>query len=367
MKKRFFVFAVILFVIVLIQNEANGQQSQDMTIDTATRAQVIEELLKNLNKSYVFLETAKRMETDVRQRLKNKEYDNITSATDFAKKLQEDLQSVSRDKHLRVYFSARPIPAQRKDNQPTEEDKAADLFFRRRFNWGFERVERLEGNIGYLNLRSFEEPESGLETVMSVMNLLSNTDALVIDLRQNGGGNPAMVAIISSYFFGDKSVHLNSLYWREDNKTEEFWTKPTVSGKKYGDKPIYILTGKYTFSAAEEFAYNLKNLKRATIIGETTRGGANPGQRVRLTEHFEVFVPMGRAINSVTKTNWEGTGVTPDIKVPKEQALKTAYIMALEKALEKVPYEYIKAGMREIINQTQKELDEMKKESKKTN
>lgn len=367
MKKRLFLLTLSLFVSILIHNEAVGQQSQDMTINAAERTQIIEELLKTLNKSYVFLETAKSMETDIRRRMQNKEYDNIKSAKEFAKQLTDDLQAVSLDKHLRVGFSSEPIPVKQPNNKPTAEEKAANLFFQNRFNSGFERVERLDGNIGYIDLRHFYDPQLGVETIAAAMSFVANTDALIIDLRQNGGGDPEMLPLISSYLFGDKPVHLNDLYYREINKTVEYRTKPNVAGKKYGaDKPVYILTSNYTFSGAEAFAYDLKNLKRAVIIGETTRGGANPGETIRLTENFGVFVPTGRAINPITKTNWEGTGVTPDVAVPKEQALKIAYIMALNKAMEKIPYEYIKAGMKEIVNQTQKELDEMKNESKKT-
>jgi len=361
--KNIFLKAIlVLFFVVWTQPEAKGQQPSDMTIDAATRAQVVDELSKNLNTSYVYLETAKKMETDIRQRLKNKEYDRITSAREFAKKLMEDLQAVSKDKHLRVYYSREKIPVKIKGESPTLEDKTADLFFQNRLNSGFERVERLEGNIGYIDFRGFFNAELGVETVAAAMSLIANTDALIFDLRQSGGGDPAMVALICSYFFGDKPVHLDTIYYRETDETIHYWTNPNVPGKKYGsDKPIYVLVQSQTFSAAEAFAYDLKNLKRATIIGEITRGGAHPGEVVRLTDHFSVPMPMGRAISPITKTNWEGTGVTPDIAIPKEQALKTAYILALNKAMEKVPYGYIKAAMKEIAERTQKELDEMKK------
>ena len=188
----------------------------------------------------------------------------------------------------------------------------------------------MPGNIGYIDLRGFADPEAGAETVAAAMNFLANTDALIFDLRQNGGGGPEMVALISSYLFGEKPVHLNSLYWRKGDKTDDFWTKPASALKKFPDKDVYILTSNRTFSAAEEFTYNLKNLKRATIIGETTGGGANPGGTFRLTEHFGAFIPTGRAISPITKTNWEGTGVEPDVKVPKEQALKAAYLIGSE-------------------------------------
>lgn len=333
----------------------------DMTIDAATRSSVIDNLVKELNDTYVFLETAKKMETDLRSRQSKNEYDSITSAREFAKKLTEDLQAVSKDKHLRVRFSKDPIPARRERREPTAEEKAADERYLKFTNHGFEKVERMPGNVGYLKFWGFFGADTGAETIASAMNFLSGTDALIIDLRENGGGSPAMVALICSYFFGDQPVHLNDLYWRKENKTEEFWTKPAVAGKKYLGKEIYVLTSSYTFSGAEEFTYNLKNLKRATIIGETTGGGAHPGGMVRLGDHFGAFVPSGRAINPITKTNWEGTGVEPDIKVPKNQALKTAYMLGLRKAIEKATDENIKNTMRGLIEDTQKDLDELKK------
>jgi C-terminal processing protease CtpA/Prc len=314
-----------------------------------------------LNDSYVFPELAKKMEADIRERLKRNEYESVSSARAFAEKLTQDLQSVSRDKHLRVRFSAQPIPVRKDKSEPSEEEKAEFTNYMKRINFGFEKIERLQGNIGYIDLRGFTDPEAGADTVAAAMTLIANTDALIMDLRQNGGGNPAMVALITSYFYGDKPVHLNSLYWRKGNRTDDFWTKPNVAGKKYGEtRDIYVLTSNRTFSGAEEFSYNLKNLKRATIIGETTGGGAHPGGTVRLSDHFGAFVPTGRAINPITKTNWEGTGVEPDIKVPKEQALKTAYAIALNKAAERAKDNELKNALKELAAKTQKELDDMK-------
>jgi C-terminal processing protease CtpA/Prc len=360
----------ILFVAAYIGSPVQTAAQQqppaqaDLTVDSATRSSVIDNLLKELNESYVFPETAKKMETDIRSRAKNKEYDSITSAKAFAVKLTEDLQSVSKDKHLRVRYSYNIIPVRKDRSEPTAEEKAEFTLFNKRTNFGFEKVERLQGNVGYIDLRGFFEPEAGAETVAAAMNFVTNTDALIFDLRQNGGGDPEMVRVICSYLFGNKAVHLNDLYWRKGNKTDEFWTTPTVLGKKYVGKDVYLLTSNRTFSGAEEFSYNLKNLKRATIVGETTGGGANPGGMVRLEDHFGVFVPTGRAINPITKTNWEGTGVEPDIKVPKEQALKTAYLIALNKSLENTKDENLKGGLKQVIEQTQKELDEMKKVAK---
>jgi hypothetical protein len=362
---------VVLTALIFILSGYGGIAQQpatapDMPVDSATRSAVVDLLLKELNETYVFPETAKKMETDIRTRIATKEYDSITSSRAFAEKLTADLQSVSKDKHLRVRFSYDVLPSRTDRREPTAAEIEQSKWFNRRVNYGFEKVERMNGNIGYIDLRGFNDEEAGAETVAAAMTFLQNTEALIFDLRQNGGGNPAMIALISSYLFGDKPVHLNDLYWRKENKTDEFWTKPESAKIKFTNKDIYVLTSNRTFSGAEEFSYNLKNLKRATIIGETTGGGAHPGGMVRLGDHFGVFIPVGRAINPISKTNWEGTGVEPDIKAPKEQALKIAYLAALNKSLANLKDENMKSGVKSLIEQTQKELDEMKAKANAT-
>ena len=309
------------------------REQPDRTITAATRTEVIDGVLRKLGESYVFPEVAVKMETAVRERFKNGEYDAVTSAKALADTLTEHLQAVSRDRHLRVLYSFAPLPAEPEgsDGAPAPERRETS----RRFNFGFEKVERLAGNVGYLDLRYFDSPEIGGETATAAMGFLAGTDALVIDLRQNGGGDPAMIALLCSYLFPAEPVHLNSLYWRPTDTTQQFWTLPYVPGRRYLDKEVYVLTSKRTFSGAEEFAYNLKNLKRATLVGETTGGGAHPGGVERVSDHFAVWVPTGRAINPISKTNWEGTGVTPDVAVAADQALEAAHRMALKKLLEK--------------------------------
>lgn len=212
-------------------------------------------------------------------------------------------------------------------------------------NFGFKKVERLGGNIGYIDFRGFAPAKYSKETIASVMGFLSNCDAIIIDLRQNGGGDPTGVQQICSYFFDETPVHLNDLYFRPENKTEEFWTLKDIPGQRMPDIDLYILTSNYTFSGAEEFAYNLKNLKRATIIGETTGGGAHPGDMMAVNENFVIFLPNGRAINPITKTNWEGTGVTPEIAVSQDKALGTARLTALEKLAQKTSDAKLKAKL----------------------
>jgi hypothetical protein len=363
----------VAFLVVIVLGLTGSIAAQfpstgpDMNIDAGARSAVVETLLKQLNDEYIFPDTAKKMEADIRLRLKNGEYDNVTSAKAFAEKLTTDLQSVSHDKHLRVRYSPVAIPVQQESSGPTDADKSRQATYEKFMNSAFQKVERMPGNVGYIKLDGFFDPEIGGDTVAAAMNFVANTDFLIFDLRDNGGGDPAMVKLICSYLFGDKPVHLNDLYWRKDNRTEEFWTIPSVPGKKFLDKDVYVLTSNRTFSGGEEFTYNLKNLKRATIIGDTTGGGAHPGGFERLSDHFGVFIPIGRAISPITKTNWEGTGVEPDIKVTRDQALPTAYLLALNKAYEKAKDENLKTDIKAVIDKTQKELDEMKKQVAKSN
>lgn len=338
-------------------------EQPDLTIDAATRTQVIDGILKRLNNSYVFPDVAKKMEQSIRERVDKKEYDQITSAKEFAMKLTTDLQAVSKDKHLRIRYSHQALPERGEQREPTAEEREERRRELTRMNHGFAKVERLPGNIGYLEFFNFMDEELGADTVAAAMNFITGTDALIIDMRNNGGGNPAMVALVCSYLFGPEPVHLNDLYWREGNRTEEFWTKKEVSGKRYLNKDVYVLTSKRTFSGAEEFTYNLKNLKRATIVGETTGGGAHPGGGFRINEHFGMFVPTGRAISPITKTNWEGTGVTPDISVPADQALLTARVMALKKVLTTVTNPDLKAAIEAEIQKQEKELTALKTKS----
>jgi len=338
------------------------QEQPDLTIDAATRTQVVDSIVKRINDSYVFPEVAKKMEQSLRERVGKKEYDQITSAKEFATKLTDDLQAVSHDKHLRVRYSHEAIPEREPRREPTAEEREQRRRDLIRMNHGFAKVERLPGNIGYLEFLNFMDEELGADTVAAAMNFVNGTDALIIDMRRNGGGNPAMVALVCSYLFGTEPVHLNDLYWREGNRTEEFWTRKEVAGKRYLNKDVYVLTSKRTFSGAEEFTYNLKNLKRATIIGETTGGGAHPGGGFRISEHFGMFVPTGRAISPITKTNWEGTGVTPDVAVPADQALHVARITALKKSLTTLNPDF-KSAAEEEIQKLEKELAAMKSKS----
>jgi retinol-binding protein 3 len=301
----------------------------DFRIDGAERERVVQGAISNLTEYYVFPDVATKMGDTVRARLKRGEYNDIANGLVFANRLTDDFQSVSHDKHLRVNFSPTRLPDG--PPAPTPEMLAQQRRQMERMNCGFVRVEQLPNNIGYLKFNVFAPPDFCGATASAAMNFLANTDALIVDMRDNGGGDPSMVRYVSSYLFSART-HLNDLWNRKSGKTEEFWTLDTIPGKRFGgDKPVYVLTSSRTFSGAEEFSYNLKMLKRATIIGETTGGGAHPVAGRRIDEHFIIGVPGARAINPISKTNWEGVGVEPDVKVGAADALATAQKMAVEK------------------------------------
>jgi C-terminal processing protease CtpA/Prc len=271
----------------------------------------------------------------LREEQKKGVYDSINDGEAFAAALTDHLQAVSHDKHLRVNFSPMALP-KNEPGPPTPEMQAQMRAQMERNNCAFEKVEHLQPNIGYVKFNAFADPGICGPTATAALNFLANVDAIIFDLRDNGGGDPRMVTYIASYLF-DEPTHLNDLYNRKEDSTTQYWTLPYVPGKRLAGKPAFLLTSSRTFSGGEEFTYNLKNLKRATIIGETTGGGAHPVAGHPIDDHFLIGVPYARAINPVSKTNWEGTGVEPDIKVPAADALDTAKKMALEEIRKKAP------------------------------
>jgi hypothetical protein len=347
------IFALSFFL-AIVGPTAFAQAPKAPALDAAIKQAIVDEVASLLNRNYIFAETAKKMEERVRGRLKNGDYDTYPGAEEFARAVSQDLLAVSKDRHLGFAFNPEAAANIRRLNSRSEDEarKARELQLQaaRRDNFGFQKVEHLPGNIGYIDFRAFQSPDQAGATAVAAMNFLAYCDAIIVDLRQNGGGEPAQIQLISSYFFR-KPAHLNDLYYRAADTTENYWTLPYVPGPRPVDADLYILTSSRTFSGAEEFTYNMKNLKRATVIGETTGGGAHPTNAMIVQENFILRVPIGRAINPVSKTNWEGTGVAPDIAVPAAQAYGRAYMMALEKlaaketdARRKAGYEWILAG-----------------------
>ena len=329
-----------------------------MVKDISMHHTIVQSLSEKLKAYYVFPDIAEQICAHLHKYLEDGEYANITKGELFALALTLHLQEVNHDEHLWVKWHSEPLPDDEDSLRHNREWQAERMLEARLDNYGMHKVERLPGNVGYIEIRYFHRPTWGGETVVAAMNYLANTDALIIDLRKCTGGYPGMIALIMSYLFGGESIHLSSIYWRDDDVTQQYWTMPYVPGKHFGDKPVYVLTSKVTFSAGEEFASILLTHKRATVIGDKTDGGAHPGGSYRLSPHFEVFIPIGLAINPVTGTDYEGIGVTPDILIPQEQAFTAAYHMALRAVLGNIG-EASSEPFRALVKEAQVALKEL--------
>ncbi|WP_436774597.1 S41 family peptidase [Yinghuangia sp. YIM S09857] len=287
-------------------------------------AQVIEETARLVAEHYVFPDTAEQLADLLRRRLAESAYD-VDDAAELARLVTTDLQSLNNDRHLRLKHHADQVPAKR---------GAATLeAMRREFDaslGGAPHVQLLDGGVAVLELAPMLFPlEWAAEPLGAALALVSRADALIVDLRANRGGDPDTVAFVCSHLL-DERTHLNSMFWRDGGRTEQSWSQPHVPGARFGGtKPLYVLAGETSFSAAEELAYDLQQLGRAIVVGERTRGGAYPCQGWTVHPHLEATVPVGRAVNPVSGTNWEGTGVQPDVACPVADALDRAHALAL--------------------------------------
>ena len=306
-----------------------------ITFNSEIRHAVVHEIAKLTREKYVFPDSGEELANYITAKLDRGGYDEIADAGELASALTSDLREVSNDRHWSVVFNPKQAAAEIDPEQEDADEKLARWIERsRRRNFGFEKVERLRGNIGYIDLRGFAPSEYAGDTAVAAISFVANCDALIFDLRQNHGGYPSMVQLITSYLLGPEPRHINTFYYRPTDDYQQFWTFPHVPGKRLSDIPVYVLTSNATGSAAEEFAYNLKHMERATLIGETTVGAAHPVTTEIVREHFQVRLPYGRPINPITNKNWEVTGVEPHIAVPQAQALETAHVRALERVVE---------------------------------
>jgi hypothetical protein len=299
----------------------------NVVVDAALRQKVVEGIASNLNEFYVDGPLAKQRGDAITAHLKSGDYDQITDGDEFATRLHKDLEDISHDRHLRVDFSPFKIPPM---GPPSPDDEAHFHQQMEHNNCAFDKVEILPNNIGYIRFNGFMDASFCGPTVVAAMGFVAHTDALIFDIRNNGGGQPAMVTMIASFLF-DRPTHLIDIYNRKEDTTTQNWTLSYLPGPRLTKQPVFVLTSKRTFSGAEEFAFDLKNQKRATIVGETTGGGAHPVAPHIVADYFMVAVPFAKSLDPVTKTNWEGTGVAPDVSVAADDALETAEKLANEK------------------------------------
>ena len=320
--------------------------------------EIVTAALGLLRANYVFPEVAERAAATVETRLADGEYDDLDELT-LTELVTRHLQDVTGDRHLRLRLGGGPGPrpggpgprpggpgprpgdpepgGPGLDDAEPEDHEARLLAMRQRGrmdNFGIRRVERLDGNVGYLDLRRVAMAANAGPAVAAAMELVAGTYALIFDLRHNGGGAPDGVALWCSYLLKEEPTHLNDIFHADTGETRQFWSLPYVPGTRYVDRPVYVLTSSHTFSGGEELCYNLQALGRAELIGETTGGGAHPTRGYPISRAVHIAIPFARSVNPITGTNWEGTGVVPDVAVPEAEAYNVAYGKALRHVLD---------------------------------
>ncbi len=322
--------AAVLGFITVAGASTAAQTSRTLTRDE--KRQGITELAKALRARYAIADLAETAARAVEERLASGAYDGLTDPTAFGEAVTRDLQAATRDPHLRFGVAPPPPPPPPPGARPPdpEAERAARLKWLRETNFGFAKAEILPGNVGYLRIDRFQAPDVAVDTLNGAMAFLANTDAVIVDLRYCPGGNAHMMPWFAGYFLSHPTS-LFDMVFRGDNVTERYWTQPWLPGRRLDRQPMYILTSAHTFSGAEGFAYRFQVLRRATIVGETTRGGANAGGVLDIPPRFAVWMPMGRPVDQDTGTNWEGTGVVPDVKTSARDALAAAHLDALRK------------------------------------
>ncbi|MEY9876386.1 hypothetical protein ABH931_005896 [Streptacidiphilus sp. MAP12-33] len=300
-----------------------------MTTTTLDVGTVVEAAAARVAEHYVFPEIGAELAALLRRRSTDGAYGAV-GPEELAEAVTADLQSVNGDLHLRLKHHAEPVPA----DGEGQKGAAAMTAMRRRFDAGLggvPRVELLEGGVALLEVAPAMFPlEWAAQPLAAALTLVAPASALILDLRRNTGGDPDTVAFICGYLL-DRRTHLNTLLSQQGAVAEQFWTPPHVPGARFGGrKPLYVLTSGRTFSAGEELAYDLQQLGRAPVVGEVTGGGAHPREGWTVHPHLEVSVPVARALNPVSGTNWEGVGVEPDVPCAAEEALDVALALALE-------------------------------------
>ena len=345
-------FRLAAIALALASQAAFAQQKgpPDLPLDAATRSAVVEQLAHELDTRYVDVARGAALARTLRERVRAHAYDAIASSAALADRLNADLEADSHDKHLHVDYSPDVFPLAIADAKPDPQQAAFELAQMKRVNYGFDSVQRLPFNIGYFKLDLLLPSAATEARIAAAMTLLQDTHALIIDLRENHGGDPATVALLCSYLF-DQRTHLNDIWHRQGARTDEAWTSDKIAGPRYGaQREIVVLTSHETFSAGEDLAYALKTLHRATLVGETSGGGAHPGDMHRIGDHFAAFIPDSRSISPITHADWEGVGVAPDVAVAADKALLEARKRLMASFAASEPNPRAKAHLQEEID-----------------
>lgn len=322
---------IILLIVVIFLTNLSILAQNDQQLDNNLKKEIINTILSCFSNNYVYPDMSLIMKNSILQKYEKGDYTNYTTTSDLINQLSIDLRQISKDRHIGIRYIEKDENSVSINKHSLLSDK---LVRKKKENFKFKKAEWLPGNIGYIRFDKFEDTEYASNVVASAMSFVSECDALLIDLRYNSGGEEKMVKFLASYFFSEPTL-LNSRYFTTKDSLVQSWTDTSIPGKSFIDKSVYILTSPNTASAAEAFTYTLKNYNKATIVGENTRGAAHWVQYYYFPSlKIEIKLPEARPINPVTRTNWEKTGIEPDIEIEEYNAFYKAYILALEKLQE---------------------------------
>lgn len=321
----------LLILIYLILTGTSNLIAQ--TITATEKQEVLRALIDRLSSSYINESKALEMTSHLHEKIWDGTYDSIDAPEEFAFLLTRELRNISQDLHLEIVYNPNQPLANSEEEEENENAWLKNLLEEN--GHGVKSKKILEGNLGYLELPFFGPIDHCADTLFKAMEELADTDALIVDLRScRGSLDENMIPLFCGYFF-EEPVHLFDFENRQKNSLRQFWSSAYVPGKKYLHKPVYILISGRTFSGGEEFAYDMKHLGRATLVGQVTKGGAQPKYPVQLSKNFLATIPMERSINAMTGTNWEAIGVEPDVEAHSELALYTSQVLIFEELIQK--------------------------------
>jgi hypothetical protein len=346
---------IAMSLLVLAFSYNSIAQKSDRVITTEEQKTILDKAFVLLKANYIFPNTVNVMEREIYKKLSTGAYAKFTSVEDFLKNINADLERSGNDRHIDIFYDPSRVKqidaeAKNEDSKPVYDPR---FLLRAKYeNYMVRKAERLEGNVGYLKFNAFVDPELSKPTLTAAMNFISNSSALIIDLRQNGGGDSRTLSFLLNYFLPDSTL-VSQRRSRMNKEIRNMYIEKDPAVKKIAkDVPVYILTSKRTSSAAEAFAYTLQAFKRGIVVGDTTNGEANPGYLFSLNKEMYMMIPAFESTNAVTKTNWQGKGVVPDIKLAADKAHLMAQAKAYEQlatttgvAENKIMYEWMATGL----------------------
>jgi len=353
LKAALFLVTTIIVFSAVCSTWVRSQDEPEVITASYTRADLIDSILATISEEYVIPEIGAEMVDSLRVRFERGDYSELDEMHLFLQRLTSDMREIGQDMHLSFRILEPEDIVKADDEGPTEHDLARWTAG----NFGFRRAEILDGNVGYLDLRGFQDTTYSAKTLRATMEFFANCEALIIDLRKNRGGRPEMLQLLASCFL-ERPGHLYDIQHRGGDSSTAVWSYPNADFHPLHNVELVVLIGARTFSAAESFAFAMKHVKRATLIGEATEGGAHLVTFFDFPEiELRIWMPTDRAVDPSTGESWQSVGVQPDIEVPGVDAMTLGHIQALRAIKDRVDDQALVANLNWLIDGLDAELN----------